>query len=96
MRQTYIVSYDICDPKRLRKVFKLMKGYGEHLQLSVFRCELTHRALVELRARLGEIIHRGEDQVLFVDVGPEEGRGGTSISALGLPYTPPERRAVVV
>lgn len=96
MRQTYIVSYDISDPKRLRKVFKLMKGYGEHLQLSVFRCELTHRALVELRARLGGIIHHEHDQVLFVDVGPEEGRGSTSISAIGRPYEAPERCAVVV
>jgi CRISPR-associated protein Cas2 len=96
MRQTYIVSYDISDPKRLRKVFRLMKGYGEHVQLSVFRCELTHRALVELRARLGSTIHHDQDQVLFVDVGPEDGRGSASISALGRAYKPPERCAIVV
>ena len=96
VRQTYVVSYDISDPKRLRKVFKLMKGYGEHVQLSVFRCELTHRALVELRARLGEIIHHVQDQVLFVDVGPEEGRGNSSISSLGRMYKAPERCAIVV
>jgi len=96
MRQTYIVSYDISDPKRLRKVFKLLKGYGEHVQLSVFRCELTHRALVELRARLGGIINHDVDQVLFVDVGPEEGRGMSSISALGRSYKSAERCAIVV
>ncbi len=96
MRQTYIVSYDISDAKRLRKVFKLMKGYGDHVQLSVFRCELTHRALVELRTRLGGIIHHRDDQVLFVDVGPEEGRGSGAISAMGRAYTPPQRCAVVV
>lgn len=96
MRQTYIVAYDICDPKRLRTVFKLMKGYGERVQLSVFRCELTHRALVELRARLGSIIQHDVDQVMFVDVGPEEGRGSTSVSAIGRPYKAPERCAVVV
>jgi CRISPR-associated protein Cas2 len=96
MRQTYIVSYDISDPKRLRKVFRVMKGYGEHVQLSVFRCELTHRALVELRARLAGILHHDQDQVLFVDVGPEDGRGNNSISAIGRAYKPPERCAVVV
>jgi CRISPR-associated protein Cas2 len=96
MRQTYIVSYDISDPKRLRQVFKLMKGYGEHVQLSVFRCELTYRALIELRARLGGIIHHDEDQVLFVDIGPEDGRGRTSISALGRAYEAAERCAIVV
>ena len=96
MRQTYVVSYDISDPKRLRKMFRLMKGYGDHIQLSVFRCELTHRSLVELRARASEIIHQGEDQVLFVDLGPEDGRGSTSISSLGRSYRPPLRSAVVV
>ena len=96
MRQTYIVTYDVSDPKRLRRGFKAMKGYGDHLQLSVFRCELSHRELVELRARLGGIIHHDQDQVLFVDVGPQEGRGNTSITALGRAYDLPERRAVVV
>lgn len=96
MRQTHIVTYDICDPKRLRRVFKTMRGYGEHLQLSVFRCELNHRELVELRAKLATIINHGEDQVLFVDVGPVEGRGSTSIAAIGKAYIAPTRHALVV
>lgn len=96
MRQTYVVCYDVCDPKRLRKVLKTMRGYGEHVQLSVFCCELNKRELVELRAKLGALIHHGEDQVMFVDVGPVEGRGSTSIAAIGKPYMYPERHAVVV
>lgn len=96
MRQAYIVSYDISDPKRLRQVYKTMLGYGEHLQLSVFRCELDKRELVELRAKLSKAIHHAADQVLFVDIGPVDGRGAGSIAALGKPYTPPERRAVVI
>jgi CRISPR-associated protein Cas2 len=95
MRQAYIVSYDISDPKRLRRVFKLMRGYGDHLQLSVFRCELNARELVELRAKLASAIHRDHDQVLFVDVGPAEGRARHAIRAIGRPYTHPERHAVV-
>ena len=95
MRQTYIVSYDISHPKRLRKVFKVMRGYGDHLQLSVFQCELNQRELIELRTRLSEIIHVNEDQVMFVDVGPVEGRGSTSIAAIGRPYLYPERHAIV-
>ena len=96
MRQTFVVSYDIADPKRLRKVYRLMRGWGDHIQLSVFRCELNPRELVELRARLAEMINHALDQVLFVDVGPVEGRGGTSIRAIGKVYTSPERRAIVV
>ena len=96
MRQAFIVSYDISDPKRLRRVYKVMLGYGEHLQLSVFRCELDKRELVELRAKLTKALHHNEDQVLFVDIGPVDGRGAGSITYLGRPYVPPERRAVIL
>jgi len=95
MRHTFIVTYDISDPKRLRKVFRLMLGYGDHLQLSVFQCELNPREIVELRHALGEVIHHGEDQVLFANLGPVEGRGSESIVSLGRAYIDPERMAVV-
>ncbi|MEY4580825.1 MAG: hypothetical protein RL701_5528 [Pseudomonadota bacterium] len=96
MRQAYVVSYDISNPKRLRRVYKTMLGYGEHLQLSVFRCELDKSELVELRAKLSKAIHHDEDQILFIDIGPVEGRGAGSINSLGRAYAPPERRVVVV
>lgn len=96
MRQTFVVTYDIADPKRLRLVYRLMRGWGDHIQLSVFRCELNARELVELRGRLSRVIHHSDDQVLFVDVGPVEGRGASSIRAIGKVYTSPERRAIVV
>jgi CRISPR-associated protein Cas2 len=96
MRKVFIVSYDVCDPKRLRRVFKTMCGWGDHTQLSVFRCELNPRELVELRAALGKIIHHGEDQVMFVDVGPVEGRGPLSIGTIGKPCLYPERHALVL
>ena len=40
------------------------------------------------RAELAPIIHHDEDQVLFVNLGPAEGRGDRVITALGKPYTP--------
>lgn len=96
MRSTYVVSYDVSDPRRLRLVFKTMRGYGDWIQLSVFRCELSPRELVELKARLRDVLHLGEDQVLFADLGPTEGRGSESITSLGRVYSPPERCAIVV
>ncbi len=96
MRHSYVVTYDISDPKRLRKVYKMMLGYGEHLQLSVFQCELNARELVELRANLAKIIHNEQDQVLFANLGPVEGRGTGAIQSLGRTYFDPERIALVV
>lgn len=87
MRTIYLVCYDICDPKRLRMVFQVMRGYGDHLQYSVFECALTPADLTKLRTALGGIINHAEDQVLFVSLGPAEGRGDRVITALGKPYT---------
>ena len=96
MRKSYIVSYDIADPKRLRKVFKIMRAWGDHLQLSVFECQLTRMDLVRLRAELADTIHHDQDQVLFVDLGPAEGRGERVISALGKPYVHIDAPLIVI
>ena len=86
MRVSYLVCYDICDDKRLRQVFKAMRNFGDHLQYSVFECQFTPIDLVRCRSELSKIIHHEEDQVLFVNLGPAEGRGDRVITALGKPY----------
>jgi CRISPR-associated protein Cas2 len=86
MRTTYLVCYDICDDKRLRRVFRTMRDYGDHLQYSIFECQLTPIDLAKCRHTLGEIIKHNEDQVLFVNLGPVAGRGDRVISSLGQPY----------
>lgn len=96
MRNVVFVSYDICDDRRLRLVYRFMRGRGDHVQYSVFRCELSARERVELIAGLDEIIDHTADQVLFIDTGTAEGRGGTCVEALGRPFVTIERRAVIV
>ncbi len=96
MRNSFIVCYDICDPKRLRQVFKIMRGWGDHLQYSVFECQLTKMDAARLRAQLSEVIHHTEDQVLFVNLGPAEGRGDRVISAIGKPYVSIDAPLIVV
>jgi CRISPR-associated protein Cas2 len=56
--RVYIVAYDIGDPKRLRRVFRTMNGYGRWLQLSVFQCRLTARRRAELAEALEGLIKR--------------------------------------
>jgi CRISPR-associated protein Cas2 len=96
MRSSYLVCYDIADDKRLRRVFKTMRGWGDHIQFSVFECPLTAADLVKLRAELASIIHHDQDQVLFVLLGPTEGRGERVITALGKPYTRVDAPCIVV
>lgn len=96
MRTVYLVTYDVCDPKRLRRVFKTLRRFGDHLQLSVFRCVLNPREKIKMIAALDVELNSREDQVLIADLGPDTGRGHQSIETLGIAYLHPERHAVVV
>jgi CRISPR-associated protein Cas2 len=96
VRNTFLVCYDISNDLRLRKVHKTMRGFGDHLQYSIFECQFTPTDLVRCRHALGQIIHHREDQVLFVDLGPVEGRGDRVITALGRPYSPIDGPCLIV
>ncbi|NKC10929.1 MAG: CRISPR-associated endonuclease Cas2 [Gammaproteobacteria bacterium] len=91
----YMVTYDIADPKRWRRVFRLMHGYGEWLQLSVFQCRLSRRRHAELIANLDELIHHDADHVLLLDLGPISSVHPRVVS-LGRDYVPVQRSAVIV
>jgi CRISPR-associated protein Cas2 len=63
---SYLVCYDISDPKRLRRVARSCEDYGYRKQLSVFLCRLSATDFVRLRSRLYDIIKLDADQVLFI------------------------------
>ncbi len=96
MRRLYLVTYDISDPRRLRRVFKTMRGFGAHLQFSVFQCDLTQIARIEMQAALEGIIHHDEDRVLIIDLGPAEARTVQGIQALGKQQRVVKRGPVIV
>jgi len=96
MRSAYIVSYDVSDPKRLRRVFKTMYGFGDHIQLSVFRCDLSDADRERMIAKISTIIKHDEDQVLVINIGPTPGRGDGCVFSIGKRYAPRERDPVVV
>lgn len=64
-----LVCYDICDPDRYRKVYKIITGAGRRLQYSVFRCRLDDAEVEKLRWRLAEVMD-AEDSLLIVDLCP--------------------------
>ncbi len=96
MRNTFLVTYDISNDLRLRRVHKVMRGFGDHLQYSVFECQFTPTDLVRCRHALAKVIHYKDDQVLFVDLGPVEGRGDRVITALDRPYSPIDGPCIVI
>lgn len=94
-RSHYLVAYDIADDRRRTDVFQTCRDFGNHVQYSVFLCELDAREVVVLREALREIIQHGEDQVMIVDLGPATHSVLEQMEVLGQPYSPPGRRFVI-
>lgn len=92
----YVVSYDIREQKRLYKVHKAMKGFGEPVHYSVFRCYLTPKGRVEMVAALTELIDLSEDRVMIIDLGPVDGRVEDRIEFLGVHQLEMERNVIIV
>ena len=92
----YLVSYDIADPDRLRRVHAVVKASAFHVQDSVYEALMTEKERVLLEERLRKVIHAREDQVLFIDLGSGERAELPEITSLGLPYRPQTRGSIVL
>lgn len=95
MEHLFIVSYDVSDPKRWRRVYKTMRGYGEWLQLSVFQCRMSRTRLLQLEEAIGDIVNRQEDHILMLDLGPADAVK-PRVSTIGKPFVPVRMGAVIV
>ena len=83
MRRCYLVCYDIRDPKRLRRVHKTMKGYGESWQYSVFFCVLKDIDRVRMQTDLEAHINLRDDQALIIDMGSDEEASRDATTTVG-------------
>ncbi len=91
--ETWIVAYDISDPKRLRQVAKSCEDFGYRKQKSVFLCRVSATDMVKLRSRLYDILDLSLDQVLFI---PLCGKCLHGIEALGRPTSPATANDTVI
>jgi CRISPR-associated protein Cas2 len=96
MRNVFVVCYDVCDAKRLRRVHKVLKGAGDALQYSVFRCELSRTEKQALVARLWEIINPGQDRLMFANLGAVDARGLDCLEYWGDPVEQPAATRPIV
>jgi len=77
-----LASYDISDPKRLVKVGKIMKDYGERVLKSVFECHLSEARFERMKERIDKTIDHMEDSVRYYFV-CDKCTGKVEISGLG-------------
>jgi CRISPR-associated protein Cas2 len=62
-----LVCYDVRDDARYRKVLKIIRGAGESVQYSVFRCRLDDLQTERLRWRLSQVMD-AKDSLLIIDL----------------------------
>ena len=96
MRSVYLVCYDVADDKRLRRTYKKMRGFGDPVQYSVFRCELSPTEKQFMKQALWDILNWDQDRVMLIDLGPAGARGDDCIEFWGDPRVELPRRAAVI
>lgn len=61
-----LVVYDIEDDKRRNRVAKVLEGYGQRVQYSVFECgALSEEEYAEMTVKISKEINHQEDLVFF-------------------------------
>ncbi|MEM3852555.1 MAG: CRISPR-associated endonuclease Cas2 [Methanomassiliicoccales archaeon] len=96
MRNLYIISYDIRDQKRWRKVFNIAKGYGVHLQYSVFYCYLSPKEKVLLISDIEGVIDHKSDRVLIANIGGPDVNIEQKVEFLGQKNDISPHQAVII
>jgi CRISPR-associated protein Cas2 len=91
----YVVAYDIADQKRWRRIFNIMSGHGERLQLSIFQCRLSRRRHAALIAVLDGVIHHKDDHIILIDLGPAD-EVQPRVVSLGKDFQPLAREPIIV
>jgi CRISPR-associated endonuclease Cas2 len=61
--------YDIRDPKRWRRAYRVIRGYGQRLQYSIFRVSGTELQIARLRWELQRVL-APEDALLVIRLCP--------------------------
>ena len=62
----YLVCFDIVDDRTRYRAVKVLKGYGNRVQKSVFECpSLTEDKFLKLKGKLEDLIDEGEDTVRY-------------------------------
>jgi len=84
-RWLYLISYDIgvgsnaagggaaedaAANRRRNRIAKILLGYGERVQRSVFECVLTNAQYGKLRQRLERWVNLQQDSVRYYNLGP--------------------------
>ena len=69
-----LITYDVNTEspegrRRLRRVAKICMNYGTRVQNSVFECVVDSFQLMEMKAKIGEIVDPSVDSIRYYNLG---------------------------
>lgn len=71
-KQFLVVSYDISDDRRRRKVMKALEDFGKRVQYSVFECLLLPAEIAKLKKRVRPQVKEPGESIRFYFIGAED------------------------
>lgn len=95
MRNRYFVCYDVRDPERLTRTHKVIKGYGEPVQYSVFLCDLNDSELILMKQDVCRELKLDEDRLLIINTGSVE-KSSDRVEVMGTSIEKQRVAAIVV
>ena len=96
MRRRYLVCYDIRDQRRLRETHRVVLGFGDMLQYSVYLCDLSGAERIDLVDRLRDVIDQRADSIVLFDLGQADSGSARIVETLGPPREPPAGGPLIV
>lgn len=90
----YLVTYDIPDDKRRKKIADILTGYGSRVQYSVFECVLNGKQYRELKTRLKKVFKSEEDNLRFYPIS-DHTLQQVEIWGGGSPLTNPPKSTII-
>ena len=59
----FIITYDVQNDKRRKKISDELEAYGIRVNYSVFECQLNKTKLKKLKQKLEELVNKKEDSL---------------------------------
>ena len=87
-----VIAYDIVCHRRRQRLAKMLAGFGERVNYSVFECDLRPRQFASIQKKVEKLINLKEDRVRYYELCLDCQR---RIQAVGQTATPPSDQSLV-
>ncbi len=63
-----VIAYDIVSDRRRQRLAKLLSGYGDRVNYSVFECEVQPKQFMRLQENIAKHLDAREDRVRYYEL----------------------------